>query len=227
MRAKPIITVVQYLGGAIMLSFFVALLTFIFSFLGTIFCAALAGMMLGALKKLRWHALAISLLFPLVAFALLRGMRAELPGRQLMFVSVICFATFWLTYVMGATLLSLERRSPAAGVTPQGHTGSSESTGQTTLAVAAAESVPMNLLNLDVLQGTWSCAAAAASGRRGEKTLEIEEEKLVLRITDASGRLRFFGRGNVKLDSLASRQLVTISLPGCEVDADAGGLASI
>ncbi len=225
MRAKPIKTAVQYLGGACILSFFVALLTFIFSFLGTIFCAALAGMMLGAVKKVRWHALGISLLLPLVAFALLRGMRAELPGGQLLAVSLICFATFWLTYVMGAALLSMERRSPAAAITPR--RSASEPADQTAKAVASAESGTMTSLNFELLQGRWSCGVPAANGDSGEKTIEIDQGRLVLRITDASGRLRFLACGDVRLDRVASRQLVTIALPGSEVDADAGGLVSI
>jgi hypothetical protein len=227
MRAKPIKLAVQYLGGAGILSFFVALLTFIFSFLGTIFCAALAGMMLGAFKRLRWHALGISLLFPLVAFALLRGMHAELPTRQMLVVCVICFATFWLTYVMGATLLSLERRSPAAEVESRSETRTSEPAAQTAPSVPEEDLIPATYLSLEALQGKWSWAASAVDGERREKTIEIEEEELVLRITDASGRLRYLARGDVKLENLAARTLVTIALPGNEIDADAGGLVSI
>jgi len=73
---------VQYLLGAAAIAFFVGLLTFIFSFLGTIFCAALVGMMLGAFKDLRWQSVSFSFLLPAVLVAVLRVTRAELTGNR-------------------------------------------------------------------------------------------------------------------------------------------------
>jgi len=97
-------------------AFFVALLSFIFSFLGNIFCAALAGMMLGALRTHKWQSIPVSLLFPFVLLVLLRGMKAELDARQIVVLSLASFSAFWLTYGAAAMLFFAERKGhPSAG----------------------------------------------------------------------------------------------------------------
>ena len=85
-RAVPLKTAAQYAGGLAIATFFVVLLSFVFSFLGTLFCAALAGLMLGALRTHKWQSILISLLFPLVIFTLLKGMKTELQERQILLV---------------------------------------------------------------------------------------------------------------------------------------------
>src|SRR5260370_35897434 len=98
MSLRPIKTAVQYLLGAAAIALFVSLLTFIFSFLGTIFCAALAGMMLGAFKNLRWQSVPFSFLFPAVIVTVLRVSKAELAANQVLVLALSAFGAFWLTY---------------------------------------------------------------------------------------------------------------------------------
>src|ERR1035438_8644004 len=54
MNSMPLKSAVQNVGLCSVLVFFVVLLTLVFSFLGTIICAALAGMMMGATRPSRW-----------------------------------------------------------------------------------------------------------------------------------------------------------------------------
>src|SRR5271157_4800368 len=106
MSAKTLRTVCGHIGGWCAITFFVLLLTFIFSFLGTIFCAVLAGMMLGAMKPHRWYSVPISLLFPVAICLVLRAMKADLPERQINLLSLLCLGAFWLAFFLTAALVS-------------------------------------------------------------------------------------------------------------------------
>ncbi len=111
MSLRPIKLAVQYILGACAIAFFVTLLSFIFSFLGTIFCAALAGMMFGSIRSLRWQSAALSCLFPVVIVTLLRSTNAALPASQIAFLGAACFATFWAAYGAGVLLTRSERKT--------------------------------------------------------------------------------------------------------------------
>jgi hypothetical protein len=116
MRGGRIKAAAQYVGGLAIVAFFVVLLSITFSFLGTIFCAALAGMMLGTMRTHKWHAVPVSLLFPGLIWALLKGMRTQLGAHQVLMVSLACLAMFWVSYAMAAALFYFERKKPQAPV---------------------------------------------------------------------------------------------------------------
>ena len=114
MNAKTLGTVCGHVAGWCAIVSFVLLLTFIFSFLGTIFCAVLAGMMLGSMRPRRWHSVPISLLFPATIFLMLRAMKAELLERQIDLLSLLCLGAFWLTFLLAGVVVSAEQKARTA-----------------------------------------------------------------------------------------------------------------
>src|SRR5215831_1837538 len=90
MSFQPIKTAFKYLGAWSMVAAFVAVLTIIFSLLGTLFCAALGGMMMGATKASSKLSLPFSFLCPGILFALLRFQKSELFERQILVLMVLC-----------------------------------------------------------------------------------------------------------------------------------------
>ena len=82
MNATAIRTAGGYLAawGAIVCS--VVLLSFLFTFLGTITCAVLIGMMMGAFKGAKWFSVSVSLVFPGVIFGMARGAKVVASSSQ-------------------------------------------------------------------------------------------------------------------------------------------------
>ena len=72
MSFQPIKTGLKYFSAWSLVALFVALLTIVFSFLGTLFCAALGGMMMGATRASLKMSLPFSLLCPGLLLAILR-----------------------------------------------------------------------------------------------------------------------------------------------------------
>ena len=200
----PLKAAAQYVGGLLIATLFVVLLSFTFSFLGTIFCAALAGMMLGALRTHKWHCLPLSLLFPLVIVLVLRGMKSELSERQILAVALACFFVFWFTYVVAAALFFYERKGPpapshtipAGSVSPAPPPG--ESPANTSPAPRVAVGEPSGCLSLEMLQGNWS-REAAAHPEWPRKRLTIQNDKLILSSVDAGGEIRILASTQLKL----------------------------
>ena len=59
----------EQIGIGIALVFFVTLVTFVFSFLGTILAGALVGMMVGFARQWKWQFILVSLVFPAALMA--------------------------------------------------------------------------------------------------------------------------------------------------------------
>jgi hypothetical protein len=211
MRTVPLKAAAQYAGGLAIGTFFVVLLSFIFSFLGTIFCAALAGMMLGTLHTHKWQSIPVSLLFPLVIFTLLKGMKTELEERQILLVSLACFSVFWLTYGMAATLSFFERkRQPAAGRPSQIRPASA----------GGAEAPKRNgCLSLEMLQGDWSPEASYPAPFQIRR-IRIQKEKLTLSVAEPGGKVRILGSAQLKLCPAHSLPTLLVSEPEAEAGSD-------
>lgn len=216
MSLRPIKIAVQYLFGACAIAFFVTLLTLIFSFLGTIFCAALAGMMLGAFKNLRWQSLPFSFLFPAVIVGVLRATRAELAANQILVLALAAFGSFWLTYAAAACLLAFERKNQPALVAnaspntspPTAVLASHRSGAEISPAVETqpSPSMPDSELSLEVLEGKWLFERPLVHNGCPEKVLEISHENLVLSVTEQGGRVSLLARCRVKMDGWGERQ---------------------
>jgi hypothetical protein len=221
MSLRPIKIALQYLLGAAAIAFFVGLLTFIFSFLGTIFCAALAGMMLGAFKNLRWQSVPFSFLFPAVIVSVLRVTRAELAPNQVMVLAVCAFGAFWLTYVAGAFLLAFERKNqPVRAVPSLDHSTAPAGFGGaagSSLALKPAAGLqvtglqPQVELSLGALEGKWLFETPTNHHAHPEKVLEFNKQKLVLRVTEPGGNVSLMAECRVKLDGWGDRRTVTFA----------------
>src|SRR5215468_10192891 len=110
MNATPLQTALRFLAAWATVVLFAVLLTLVFSFLGAIFCAALAGMMFGSVRLPLWQACTFSLTFPAVLVSILRTGGAELLAGQVAVLSLVCLGTFWLTYGLVRVVIWYERK---------------------------------------------------------------------------------------------------------------------
>jgi hypothetical protein len=222
-KAAPLKAAAQYVGGLLVALFFVVLLSFTFSFLGTIFCATLAGMMLGALRTHKWQSIPVSLLFPLVIFALLRGLKTELGERQILLVALACFSIFWLTYAVAAALFFFERKAPSSTVPPfpiQPVGGTQPGSRAEKAPVGRAESSNQNgQLSLEMLAGTWSLEPGTAAQLQNRR-ISIQKERLTLSVVDSSGQTRVLASARVKLCAADSGSTLLVCEPGAEAGSD-------
>lgn len=216
MSLRPVKVLVQYLLGSCAITFFVALLTFIFSFLGTIFCAALAGMMLGAFKTLRWQSAALSFLFPGVIIAMLRGARADLPEGQILFLGAACFGTFWLTYGTALCLKALEQKKPIASSAADDRrldfAAAVNGNGRGHAAFATTCPSDQKALSLGIFEGRWLSDAKADNSSGGGKCMEIKERELVLTAVRAGGGVNLLARCRVHLDTSEGRHRLVVQM---------------
>jgi len=212
MNAKTLRTVSSYVAGWCALVAFVLLLTFIFSFLGTIFCAVLAGMMLGAMKPHRWYSVPISLLFPAAISLVLRAMKAELPDRQINLLSLLCLGAFWLAFSLAAALVSAEQKARTA---PGPHPGQPTPAAPPHRGMAAPREAvcARGGLTLEGLQGTWRRKVATGNGGARERVLEIKGQDLVLKEVDGAGRVHWAAEGFVGLDAAAAPPWLIVQSP--------------
>ena len=224
MNAKTLRTVSSYVAGWCALVSFVLLLTFIFSFLGTIFCAVLAGMMLGAMKPHRWYSVPISLLFPVAICLVLRAMKTDLPERQINLLSLLCLGAFWAAFFLAAALVSAEQKARAAPVPrpgppspaapPHERQPAGERAAPQLWMAAPREAVcPRRGLTLERLQGTWRRKVATGNGEAHERVLEIKGRDLALKEVDGAGRVHWAAEGFVGLDAAAAPHLLIVQSP--------------
>ena len=215
MNATPLKSALQFLAAWATVVLFAVLLTLVFSFLGAIFCAALAGMMFGSVRLPLWQAVTFSLTFPAVLVSILRTGGAELLAGQVLLLSLVCFATFWLTHVLVRALMWYERK-PAS--TQAGSVGSSVSQRATvpvrspeqTDPTSPAVSTPARFwreLSLQLLQGKWSCVSNGEDSRREHKLMEIEQDVLRLSVSDFEGKVSCLSRAEVKVVNSQPRLL--------------------
>ena len=209
MNAVAVRTAGRYLGawGAIVLC--VILLSLLFTFLGTITCAVLAGMMMGAFKGAKWFSVSVSLVFPAVIFGMARGAKVELTPQQIALLAVLCFGTFWVTYVVSAFVFFHEQkgkkpsRRPSTPLQPEASAqgGQVAAAGCAPAAQPLGFAVPDRELCLEQLQGNWVCEASSPGEPLGKKVLQIKEAKLELKAIDATGRITLLAAGDVTLQS--------------------------
>jgi hypothetical protein len=195
----------RYFGCWGAMVFFVVLLTTIFSFLGTIICAVLAGMMMGAAKHKRWQALPVAIVFPAVIFTMLRSTRAEILGRQVMVLSLLCFSAFWLSYVVTAALMAYEAKARASAGEPTAARSSRPSQASPDAGVEAGclqgAAAAARQLCLEDLQGQWGCQAAGRNGEGRSRSIEISGSKVILRTGGPDGQARTLALGELRLES--------------------------
>jgi hypothetical protein len=189
-------TVGRQAGLAAVLAVFVCLVTFTFSFLGTILCAALFGMMVGFGRKWSWQAVAISLLFPGALLASLHvfSSKSELSWLDGARLASVCFGTFWVTCLATRGLLLLEgapREAPAA------RRPAAPAAGDT-----AAAAVAWHEVQIGELQGVWSQEVPSADGRASRRVLKVEGRELTVSRVGENGRPQSLGKGQLQLVKL-------------------------
>lgn len=193
--------VLGHLFGWCFVLFLVVLLTLVFSFLGTIICAALAGLMMGSNRFSCWRACLVSLVFPGVISAVLLIYRAEVPGAQIVMLCLLCSGVFWAIYGVMYALSNPDtattRTSPAG---PEAASAAAcpisepeDATGTTSRKIPAqAEKAQAGLrasvgLTLEALQGIWFVEAGKQDPSRDSRRLEIRKDLILLSVVDAKG----------------------------------------
>jgi hypothetical protein len=179
-------------------------LTVLFSFLGTLTGAVVAGVMLGSARRWQWKAIPVSLVFPAVILGLSHYSKIELPPEKVYLIALVCGAAFWAVYGMTFSLHILEQReeTPATMATgrsdPPGHTSGTESGAAPGFSLAS-------------LRGIWTCEDTAADGSTQHKTLRIEDGKFALIVNEPGGRGCEIARGGVNVNqSGANEPVVTL-----------------
>lgn len=206
MSLSAIKKALRYVVGWGTVIFFIGLLTLIFSFLGSFFCAGLAGMMVGSVKFSRSQTIALSLVAPSVLFGILRFGRTELLPGQIALLSGLSLGIFWLTYVVVRWVVWYEHKSKPANVGSRVGSSAAATNGQTLQKIPAAAS---GELSLQILQGHWACANGKVT--REQKLMVIDDERLLVKVSDSFGKVSFFGQGQVNLLNHKGSPCLTIS----------------
>ncbi len=212
MNLKPIKAAAQYAVGFAVAAGFVGLLTFIFSFLGTIFCAALTGMMLGATRCRIWKSFLCSLSFPGILLAVMRLAKSELPVPRLVLLSVLCLLAFWLTYPGAAALMALENKTKqrvgagSVATVPPVQESRTSSTDEAARTVAPE-------LTIEQLQGLWAWESGQSVSTTPSKTLEFAENRITLTVCGADGRVSRTATAQIRIEG---RRSVSLVRPGPE-----------
>jgi len=153
MKSVPLKTVVKHAGAWGIVLTFIALLTIIFSFLGTLFCAALGGMMMGATRASKALALAFSLLCPGVLLGTMSAQRTELGQNQITVLAGLCLALFWGLYLVSRFLVAFEKTAGTTG----SQTGALQPTPRlgSTNVTEPMDVATVTPLKLEDLHGQW------------------------------------------------------------------------
>lgn len=214
--------VVRFIGRGVVLIGVVILLTLLFNFLGTITCAALAGMMFGVGKQRRWQWSFVSLVFPAVIGSFLYFGESNMPLQQGILLSGICFGAFWVTFLLTIAAPYFERQysSPPAGqaVTSkalESRRSSAQLNEKATKppAPASAEAKSSGQPKLDELWGMWSRDLTAGEPTRYRKVIEVTQSQLTLRILALDGEARFVCRSDVKLEQIGPFKVLRLVDP--------------
>jgi hypothetical protein len=196
MNAAAVRTGGRYLGVWVAIASFVGLVSLTFTFLGTITSAVLAGMMMGALKGAKWFSFLVSLVFPATILAMTRNARTELTPKQILLLAVLCFGTFWATYLVSAVMFFCEQKGRKLSTAARGSLPGTDAAEAPAPLASAGESC------LEQLQGDWVCEVSRAGDPPGRKIIRIKQAKLELKSVDSGGRTTVLARGEVTLQGL-------------------------
>jgi len=199
MSSLPIKTALKHLSAWSILIAFVGLLTVIFSFLGTLFCAALGGMMMGATKASKALSLAFSVLCPGILMLTMKSQKTELAERQVMVLAALCLAAFWLLYLMSMLLVAYEK----SGASSNSSTVAAKNLGTANGAVVTPT------LRLAELEGKWWSEISASGGQNQKRILEIREGAMALSTVGPDGRVCSRAQGHLKLEEVAATHVLS------------------
>lgn len=212
MKCEPVKLVFRYFGLWLVLLVVVLLLTLLFNFFGTLSCAALAGVMLGATKHRRWLTLPVSLVFPGVVFALMYLSKVDLQGEKRIVVPALCFGIFWMTYLVVCFMAGFESKEAGSPV-PSGVAQATPA--QTEGVVANSVRLPETVerLRVDQLQGRWRFESEQRGSPAEKKFIEIVNGRVVLRVFDLDGRMCSHAEGELSLENTGDSKGIVGSPP--------------
>lgn len=226
MNSTPLHPAAKELGQWVLFVLGVVLLTLLFSFLGTIMVAVLAGMMMGVTRCWNWRALLVSAVFPAVILVLMELSKVELPLQQGIKVALLCCGVFYLSYLLTSVLIFFERKEEGAPAKPaarrtvpdrQGAAAQAEEARSASSSATVSEAVsppPLKALQIEELQGKWWCETAAVDGQSQRRAIEIADAQVTLSVIDADGRVRVLARGDFRMDGSASGESPSDASPG-------------
>ena len=177
-----------------------ALLTLLFSFLGTLSAAVVTGLIAGASKRWQWSSIPISLVFPGTILALSHYSKIELPPGRVNLVALVSIGAYWGVCGMMIGLHFLERKEPST-------MGTSVNSGERGDA-AQLESADGAALDPSMLLGIWTSERIGSGISAKRKTLRVEDGKFVLLLTDSRGRSRVLARGTLRVSQAESEKPV-------------------
>lgn len=206
MNAPPMKVCLKWVGLWALFVSVVVLFTVVFSFLGTISCAVIAGMAMAAARLWTGHIIASSLVFPGVVLALAQTSKIDLVPRERISVAAVCFGAYWVTFLVTFILLRLERRNADAPSRKASLSTDPPDPGAgvlETLTDPNPQAVPDGF-SLRALQGRWRQEIAGSDQSPSTKTIEICGDRFVLCVTTGDGNARVCGAGVVKLEGVGA-----------------------
>jgi hypothetical protein len=208
MIISPVRAAARQVGLWVSLLFVTALLTMLFSILGTVSVSAVVGMAMGASRRWKWNLIPISIIFPMVGLMLGQAAKADLTIQQRLSMAALCFGLFWATYLLTLVLLRLEKNNTAQSVDPLSK-GDLRSAVNSTV-IAGAQSTPKPLLHLDDLQGTWLCEAICPNGEFQKRTINISENQFVLSTVNSTGGLEKIAQGEIEVNGSEHARVIQV-----------------
>jgi len=184
--------VARQIGVGLVLVVFVTLVTFMFSFLGTILSAALIGMMVGFSKRWNWQWIPISLLFPVVLLASLHvsNSKSELSWPESLRLASVSFGTFWATYLATRGVFLLE-----------GGNGTPSAAQPAVRAEPARQPATAAWHELDIaeLQGAWTQEIVLPAGRTLRKVIQVDHHQLTMSLVGEDGQTQILAKGELQV----------------------------
>lgn len=225
-RSRP--TTARAIGGRVLMGvalvFFVVLLTAIFSFLGTLTCCVLVGMMMGSARGSRAYAIPVSLVFPAVTMALFLFPEPSVPIPKAVSLSGLGFGAFWVTYAVTFAVIALEGRGSGQDARASTSALALASTASGDPAPAGSVSAPADTscaeppidAPLAELQGRWEYCNGTA-GR--DRWLGFHRDRLRFERLGPGGRPEFDWEGTVTCDVLGPFKTMRVSHPPSRPEA--------
>jgi hypothetical protein len=210
MITSPVRAAATQVGLWILLVFVAALLTMLFSVLGTLSISAIVGMAMGASRRWKWQLIPVSLIFPMIGLTLAQAAKADLTIQQRLSMAALCFGIFWTTYLLTLVLLLLEKNNAKSRVDPVANRDPRTAVNSTGLV--GSRSVPTPPLQLDDLQGTWLCEANCRNGELKKRTINISDNRFVLKAVNSAGCSELIAEGEIQLNGSERARVIQVSM---------------
>lgn len=197
-------------------------ITVLFSYVGTICIAILAGMMIASQPQSKALALRVSFIFPIVMLVMLQLWQVELAFSRQLQMAGLSFAMFWAVYLLTLLVTALEAK-PQLAEGQGGASGAEAARDEQGMLTRASElptltpggtsqgAAPPGPFSLQALEGQWLCEVVGLDGRRQQKKLLIDGEQFSLDITPLNGEGPTAVRGYLKVEAADPSNTLALS----------------